>query len=147
MELITQSRELLELGLLFGNSVGNQILVGSPGVCGRLFDQLAQIAPQESDALVDFRDGQRPIYHFAISAVCTSLVGSVRSSPGTLIAWARQPALLEDEARDLIDAGPVLQIREYEWAFGSHTQGIHFHDGEVRAHQRRQIDFVDNEEI
>jgi len=80
MELITQSRELLELGLLFGNSVGNQILVGSPGVCGRLFDQLAQIAPQESDALVDFRDGQRPICHFVISAVCTSLLGSLRSA-------------------------------------------------------------------
>src|SRR5262249_20136099 len=77
--------------------------------------------------------------------VCAAAVRSLRSA--SLTAWARQPALLEDEARDLLDAGPSLQIREYERAFGPHALGIRRHDGEVRADQRRQVDLVDDEQV
>src|SRR4030095_3359428 len=58
-----------------------------------------------------------------------------------------QSTLLDDEAGDLLDTSTLLQVREQEGPCISHALRVGCHDREIRADQRREVDFVDDQQI
>src|SRR5215813_9350308 len=63
------------------------------------------------------------------------------------IASGVQSTLIDYEARHRLNACAALQIGKHEWPRSAHPQRIAFHDLEVRTHQWRKVDLVDNEKI
>src|SRR5215510_2392226 len=58
-----------------------------------------------------------------------------------------EPAVLNDEVRDLLDALAAFQIRKDKGPVHAHSQRVGFHDFETGANQRSQIDLVDHEKV
>ncbi len=75
----------------------------------------------------------------------TKLLGQASGSGGR--TGGPQPAMLDNEIDDLLQALAARQVGEAEGPFAAHAGGVAFHDVEIDVHIRRKVTLVDDEEV